>query len=432
MARKRKLTEGEALVEKATEGLAELPKLDEMSEPSTTFEVEEVEEVEEEEEDEELAAFSAALKKKWPGQTAVASELHSPNKDSVFRISTGNLALDIATGGGIPRGRITRFWGTPKSAKTGSAFNVVAEYQKHCNQCFERGPCSCLNRKPAHAVWIDAEGRSFDNMTWMAAHGIILKRLTIITPSSGEVCIDSVDAALRKGVGLVVLDSIANVVSSAELNKATEDGEVMGRNAKLVNSALRKWQASMNAAGIKSTKKPTVLLLNQIRNKLDGYGSPDLMPGGKGLDFATSLDIKFNKGHYHYLVNEGSEDDPKWVDKDAGVAGKKEDKMDGNVTPDYAEVTYLISSGNVGGTTRTGKFDYWLKDTHGHHPGDPDNLGLMFHYAKALGLIVKTGASYTFKHLKETSQERLRQAFEKEIDMHRDIWAEIITKTKKL
>src|SRR5581483_3142284 len=81
-----------------------------------------------------FAQLAAAFEKKWPGQTAVASNL---SLKGIPRISTGNIAMDVATDGGIPRGRITRYWGAPKSAKTGSAFNVVAEWQKHCSECFE-------------------------------------------------------------------------------------------------------------------------------------------------------------------------------------------------------------------------------------------------------------------------------------------------------
>jgi recombination protein RecA len=264
-------------------------------------------------------AFMDAAKKKWGTNVARASDIQ---KEGVQRISFGNIGLDIATFGGCPMGRIIRLWGQQKSAKTGSAFNLVAEWQKHCSVCFKREACDCKNRDKAAALWVDAEGRSADNMPWMAAHGIDMEKLFIMQPATGEQVVDCIDAALRdseSGIGLIVLDSIAHVVSSSELDKATEDGEVIGRNAKLINSALRKWTSALTARGLMAKVKPTLVLLNQIRSKVDMWGG-DTMPGGKGLDFATSLDIKFTKKALHYIVNEGTEEKPEWVDKVASGA----------------------------------------------------------------------------------------------------------------
>src|SRR4029077_4971497 len=146
------------------------------------------------------------------------------------------------------------------------------------------------------------------------------------------------DAALRDtdaGIGLIVLDSIANVVSSAELGKAAEDGETMGRNAKLMNSGLRKWTAALTQKGLGKKPRPTIICINQLRSKVDLYGG-DTMPGGRGLDFATSLDIKFKGKASHYIINEGTDDAPIWVDKEASYSGNGF-KPGADAQPDYIE-----------------------------------------------------------------------------------------------
>src|SRR3954470_2089328 len=60
------------------------------------------------------------------------------------RIPTGSLSLDVETGGGIPRGRITSLVGPWSSGKTSAALMIVKEYQR-------RWPDDDI-------YWIDAEG----------------------------------------------------------------------------------------------------------------------------------------------------------------------------------------------------------------------------------------------------------------------------------
>jgi RecA/RadA recombinase len=46
-------------------------------------------------------------------------------------VSTGSIALDVATGiGGLPRGRITEIFGPESSGKTTLALHVIAQAQK--------------------------------------------------------------------------------------------------------------------------------------------------------------------------------------------------------------------------------------------------------------------------------------------------------------
>ena len=47
-----------------------------------------------------------------------------------FRVSTGIIALDIVTGGGIPSGRLTEFFGGESSSKTRLVAHIIAETQK--------------------------------------------------------------------------------------------------------------------------------------------------------------------------------------------------------------------------------------------------------------------------------------------------------------
>ncbi|MBD3360929.1 DNA recombination/repair protein RecA, partial [Candidatus Peregrinibacteria bacterium] len=46
-------------------------------------------------------------------------------------ISTGALSLDIALGGGVPRGRIVEIFGPESSGKTTLSLHILAEAQKN-------------------------------------------------------------------------------------------------------------------------------------------------------------------------------------------------------------------------------------------------------------------------------------------------------------
>ena len=52
------------------------------------------------------------------------------HKTDVETISTGSLSLDIALGGGIPKGRVVEIYGPESSGKTTLTLQVIAECQK--------------------------------------------------------------------------------------------------------------------------------------------------------------------------------------------------------------------------------------------------------------------------------------------------------------
>jgi len=66
----------------------------------------------------------------------------------------------------------------------------------------------------------------------------------------------------------------------------------MGVQARLINKFLRKLTSALNNKGVDIIVKPTIVLINQIRHKIGGYGDPTTTPGGMGQDFAISVDIR--------------------------------------------------------------------------------------------------------------------------------------------
>jgi RecA/RadA recombinase len=239
---------------------------------------------------------------------------------------------------------------------------------------------------------------------WPQGHGVNLDRLKVLAPPTGQHVVDLVDGVIRDAdklrCGLIIVDSLAHIVSQEELNKLALDGDTIGRNAKLLNSAWRKWVSAINdlrarrIAQIRDKLKlgaddpipqdeqpvlPTILAINQLRSKVGVVmGNPDVTPGGRGQEFATSLDISFSAGQDTYVV---------WNEKKSAFEARQKGykstfKSPADKSPDFIQVNYRVMASGICPKGRSGSFNYWLQPTHGHRVGDPDNGFQLWNYAK--------------------------------------------------
>lgn len=368
----------------------------------------------------EQAAFYAQMDKLAPGAVATASEL---TRD-LPRISTGNFGLDVATFGGIPQGRITRFWGKPKSAKSGASLKTAATFQRnHCSECFQR-ECGCKNRSVPFVFYIDAENKMLDQLAWVERHGVILDAFKVMAPQSGQHIVDCVDMLLRSPevakCGLIIVDSLAHVSSQDELSKLATDGPTVGRNAWLLNLGFRKWATAITNLGVLNKRKTTIIAINQLREKVGVmYGNPETMPGGKGQEYGTSLDIRFDAAGDAFIV---------WSEKkqkhEAKLKGFKSSFKPGkDQTPDFTLVNYRVSASATCPRGRSGSFNYWLKTVHGHTPGDPDNPFILWSYAKRY-LLEQDGRMKGIKgtEVKASTLEELETLFRADAKAQQIVW----------
>lgn len=183
----------------------------------------------------------------------------------IERIPTGALSLDIALGGGLPRGRIVEAYGSESSGKTTVALHAIAEAQK-----------IGLN-----AAFIDAE-HAFDP-TYARAIGV-KDDLLFAQPDSGEQALEMTLDLINSGeVGLIVVDSVAALTPQAEINGDIGDSH-MGLQARLMSQACRM------ITGPASKHGTTVFFINQLRDKIGVmFGSPETTTGGKALKFYASV-----------------------------------------------------------------------------------------------------------------------------------------------
>jgi len=181
-------------------------------------------------------------------------------------ISTGSLSLDLALGGGIPKGRVVEIYGPESSGKTTLALHVIAEAQKQGGQ----------------AAFIDAE-HALDPQ-YAQKIGVDLKNLLISQPDNGEQALEITETLVRSNaIDIIVIDSVAALTPRAEIEGEMGDAH-MGLQARLMSQALRKLTAAI------SKSKVSVIFINQIRMKIGVmYGNPETTSGGNALKFYASV-----------------------------------------------------------------------------------------------------------------------------------------------
>jgi len=185
---------------------------------------------------------------------------------NVETFPTGAVSLDLALGGGIPKGRIIEVYGPESSGKTTLTLHAIAEVQK-------RGGV---------AAFIDAE-HALDPQ-YAQKIGVNLETLLVSQPDNGEQALEIVESLVRSNaVDLVVVDSVAALVPQAEIEGDMGDSH-MGLQARLMSQALRKLTA------IISKSNTTVIFINQLRMKIGVmFGNPETTTGGNALKFYASL-----------------------------------------------------------------------------------------------------------------------------------------------
>ncbi len=197
--------------------------------------------------------------------------LGDASKMRVETISTGALTLDLALGGGYPKGRVIEVYGPESSGKTTLTLHAIAEIQ----------------RNGGVAAFVDAE-HALDPV-YAASLGVDIENLLVSQPDTGEMALEIVDQLIRSAaVDLVVVDSVAALTPRSEIEGEMGDHAV-GSQARLMSQAMRKITGNIGKSGC------TVIFLNQLRLKIGiTYGNPETTTGGNALKFYASvrLDIR--------------------------------------------------------------------------------------------------------------------------------------------
>lgn len=309
----------------------------------------------------------------------------------IDRISSGVFSLNIGIGGGWPRGRISQIKGEYSSGKSVLTYLAIAQAQL-CDrytgkpfgtrnidgsiEYFEGfGP---HNVSPMRAVVQDAEG-AWDS-DFAAKWGVDVDQVYVIQAEYTEQGVDIADLFIRsKECDLLVVDSVAALAPSKEVEDSVEKWHV-GVQARLMNKALRKWTSGMNSYGLLADTKCTVLLVNQMRIDLSGYYTKMTSPGGKGLDFFSSVIIKVNQIEEVLDPHNGR-----------FVGGK---------------VEFIVEKNKTAPKTHGGQFQlfYAHSPTLGYRAGQTDNARQILQLAAYWGYVQKAGAWFSIDGVEKSFQ----------------------------
>jgi recombination protein RecA len=220
-------------------------------------------------------------------------------------------------------------------------------------------------------VWVEWENTL--DLDWAIQQGVDLDKLIILQPETTEQGMDMIDALIRsKGAHLIVVDSIAAMLPSKELEISFEDatmglaGLLNSRFFRKITQALR-YHRSLTE---ENPAKTTVLLTNQLRDKLGSYGNPEIMPGGKALRYHSAVIVWLRQGDF--LTKK--------------VAGK--DVKIGQV------INFRSKKNKTSAPQREGEFDYYFTRSNGFEPGQIDRAKEIITYAILWGVIRKNHGWY--------------------------------------
>jgi recombination protein RecA len=184
---------------------------------------------------------------------------------NVRTFSSGSTELDLALGGGYPRGRIVEIYGPESSGKTTLALQAIAQMQK----------------LGGTAAFVDME-HALDPL-YAAAIGADIDQVLVSQPDSGEMAMELVEQLVRsKSVDLIVVDSVAALVTESEIRADMGDFPTTSI-AWLMSKALRRLMNCLHS-------QCTLIFLNQLRLKIGVvYGSPETTTGGHALKYYASM-----------------------------------------------------------------------------------------------------------------------------------------------
>lgn len=208
-------------------------------------------------------ALETIVKQFGVGSIMKLGETHIGNIET---IPSGSISLDIALGGGLPKGRVIEIYGPESSGKTTLTLHAIAAVQ----------------RAGGTAAFIDAE-HALDP-GYAKRIGVDIDNLLLSQPDNGEQALEITETLVRSNaVDLIVVDSVAALVPRAEIEGDMGDS-LPGLQARLMSQALRKLTAVI------SRSKGTVIFINQIRMKIGVmFGNPETTTGGNALKFYSSV-----------------------------------------------------------------------------------------------------------------------------------------------
>ncbi len=122
---------------------------------------------------------------------------------------------------------------------------------------------------------------------WFGATGVDTSQMIVVRPTSTEQAFDVAVKWAELGMDLIVIDSLASMTPKARIEKELADNMVIGRSALAANEGINKL--------LQANTDSLILLTNQMRSKIGGYGNPETLPGGLGQEYYASYKLRVRR-----------------------------------------------------------------------------------------------------------------------------------------
>jgi recombination protein RecA len=183
-------------------------------------------------------------------------------------------ALDRITNGGIPKKKFSLFFGGWSSGKSYLASQL----------------CKTVQSQDGVALWVDTE-MSWDSV-WMEKCGLDTESILVKQASNAEDAYRAMEAGLKNGADLVILDSVAGLIPE----DITENKDSFGYSP--IAWQARSWNQALIRLLPLLSHGSALVVINQVRGSMGPVSAIETMPGGKGQQFFAHAVMETRRGSY--------------------------------------------------------------------------------------------------------------------------------------
>lgn len=329
----------------------------------------------------DLATQTIAAISKMTAQTSKQRPLGVRNSPYEV-VSSGSTVLNTLIGGnpapdktgpicfGYPRQHYSEIFGPEGSGKTTLALEAIAELQA------EDPDATVMYLDFEHALhhgYAQAVGVRFNPPNFM-----------LYQPDNMEEGLDMMAIGIKAGVDIIVVDSVAAMVTKAEMEKNFKDVAKIGTRAAKFSEALPKIVKFLKHPPARRPQGTALILINQTRADIGGKGTGDSTAGGKALKFYAYLRLDVRRI--------GSE----YIEKTNPLSGKKERVPYGNKIK--AKIVKSKVDAKQGHTT-----EFFIRYGRGI-----DEVYSIIECAVDHKLVKKSGSFYEYGDVRVQGRERFR------------------------
>lgn len=295
-----------------------------------------------------------------------ADDVHlGVDQPSVRKIPFTSPSMNYATTGGVPLGRVSRFFGGFSSGKSLTSWDVIKNAML----------------MDLTAAYYNIEKQFEPEFT--AGQGVDLEKLLIVEGTTIEEIGTKLEQ-LMKAVHVHILDSCSSAVSIEELGADIEQWTV-ALNARVWGKVLRRTMERLDI------NEHAIVLVDQVRDVFGGKGDAVAPPGGRFIEHTSSMTVYFKKGSWLFR------------DKDTGrigysdEIGKTANTLSEATEPDGIEIVARVEKNRVGRPFRSARMRYDFGQNHGFDDEQPGKLDLTWEYdrlSRFLGIVSSGGGYY--------------------------------------